>query len=171
MLRALYPPGELRVALGVHPVGALRSGAARALNAAAVAGVAYVFVGKAALDLMQLPEPAPLLAFRENRLVGLAGYFVCNWLGSQLKSSGAFEVAVDGVAAFSKLRTGRPAAVEEVLSALAAAGVRHDAAAADRTGFSYLNTHSGARGGGGGGGGGGAGEADFEFVATGAAAA
>ena len=167
MLRALYPPGELRVALGVHPVGALRSGAARALNAAAVAGVAYVFVGKAALDLMQLPEPAPLLAFRENRLVGLAGYFVCNWLGSQLKSSGAFEVAVDGVAAFSKLRTGRPAAVEEVLSALAAAGVRHDVAAADRTGFSFLNTLSG----GGGGGGGGAGEADFEFVATGAAAA
>ena len=125
--------------LGTYDVGALRRGGAQALNLVALAGVAYVFVGKASLDFMGVPEPQLLADFRENKLIGLGGYFATNFLGSQLKQSGAFEVAVDGAPAFSKLKSGRPPAAEEVLAALAAAGAHHDAEAAARYGFSFLN--------------------------------
>jgi len=143
-LRALFPEAELRVQLGTYDVGALRRGAAQALNAAALAGVAYVFVGQAALGFMGVAEPQLLADFRENKLVGLGGYFAANFLGSQLKSSGAFEVAVDGAPVFSKLKSGRPPAAEEVVVAVVAAGARHDAAAAERIGFSFLNVGAGA---------------------------
>ena len=125
--------------LGTYDVGALRRGGAQALNLLAVAGVAYVFVGKASLDFMGVPEPQALADFRENKLTGLGGYFAINFLGSQLKQSGAFEVAIDGAPAFSKLTTGRPPAAEEVMAALANVGARHDAEAAARYGFSSLN--------------------------------
>ena len=139
MLRALYSPSELRVQLGTYDVGAARRAGAQALNAVAIAGVAYVFVGKASLDFMGVAEPQPLADFRENKLIGLGGYFALNFLATQLKQSGAFEVAVDGASAFSKLATGRPPAVDEVLVALAAAGAKHNADAASRLDFSFLN--------------------------------
>ena len=164
MLRVLFAPSELRVQLGTYDVGALRRGAAQAVNALAVAGVAYVFVGKAALDFMGVPEPQALADFRENKLVGLGGYFAANFLGSQLKSSGAFEVAVDGAPAFSKLASGRPPTAEEVVAAIVAAGARHDADAANRVGFGFLNGRAA-------GGAGGQGEEEiFESVPVAAAA-
>ena len=131
---------SLQVAGGRHSPGILRDGAAQALSALSLAGVAYVFVGSQALSLIGVEEPAPLAAFRENRLLALGGYFVGNFLTTQLKSTGAFEVFLDGELLFSKLKTGRAPRLEEVAAAVAAAGFAHDARAASLYGLDFLGS-------------------------------
>ena len=59
-------------------------------------------------------------------------------LQQQLKNTGAFEVSVDGALAFSKLKTGRVASVEQVAAALVEAGAELDGDAAVRFGLGHL---------------------------------
>jgi len=136
-LRELFA-GRLAISGGALSPGVVREAAARALQGAALFGVGYLFVGETVLKLLGLPEPALGAAFRENRFYAVCGYFVANWLQAQLKNTGAFEVSVDGALAFSKLKTGRVASVEQVAAALVEAGAELDADAAARFGLGHL---------------------------------
>lgn len=122
----------------VHQPGVVREAIGKALSGASIGGVAYLFVGKSVLDLMQIQEPVFLATFRENRYLSIGGYFISNWLTTQLRNTGAFEVKLDDVLLFSKLQTGRAPRVEETAELLARQGLRVDPGMANEYGLSYL---------------------------------
>ncbi len=130
-------PG-LQTTGSVHQPGVIRETIGKALSGVSIGGVAYLFVGKSVLDLMQIPEPAFLATFRENRYLSIGGYFISNWLTTQLRNTGAFEVKLDDVLLFSKLQTGRAPRVEETAELLARQGLNVDPEVAHQSGLSYL---------------------------------
>ncbi len=92
--------------------------------------MAYIFLGTTVLKSMGVQEPPWLERLRGNRMMLLGGYFGLNMAASQLLSSGAFEVMLNGRALYSKLATGRPPTVQEVAMALVQAGLIADPSAA-----------------------------------------
>jgi selT/selW/selH-like putative selenoprotein len=130
-------PG-LQTTGSVHQPGFIRESAGKFLSGASIGGVAYLFVGKSVLDLMQIQEPAFLSTFRENRYLSIGGYFICNWLTTQLRNTGAFEVKLNDVLLYSKLQTGRAPRIEETAALIALQGLKVDPRVANEYGLSYL---------------------------------
>lgn len=64
-----------------------------------------------------VPHPAWYLKIKENSVACFFGGFMFNNLGTSLLSSGAFEIYIDGVLIYSKLKTGRPPNQNDVLEA------------------------------------------------------
>jgi len=122
----------------VHQPGFIRESAGKFLSGASIGGVAYLFVGKSVLDLMQIQEPAFLSTFRENRYLSIGGYFICNWLTTQLRNTGAFEVKLNDVLLYSKLQTGRAPRIEETAALIVQQGLDVDPRVANEYGLSYL---------------------------------
>jgi selT/selW/selH-like putative selenoprotein len=80
----------------------------------------YLFVGKRVLDVLGIrEEPKPLVWLQENKMYAMIGYFLINNLSASLLSTGAYEVLLNDKLVFSKIATGRPPAVEELVAILA----------------------------------------------------
>lgn len=136
MLKMLFP--TLQITGGIHQPGIYRDTAGKILSGVSIAGVGYLFVGKSVLDLLQIIEPSFLTTFRENRYISIGGYFLTNWLTTQLRNTGAFEIKLGEELLFSKLQTGRVARVEEIAAFIAQKGFHIDDNIANEYGLGYL---------------------------------
>ena len=103
---------------GVFHPGDLKMMAAQALQMVFFAGLAISLIGRSVL-----PEPAAKFV-EQYQMPILGGCFMCNVLSGNLLNSGAFEVTYDGVPVWSKIETGRFPDLNELRSALAAAGLQ-----------------------------------------------
>ena len=134
MLRALFP--SLRVEGSTHSPGALKEGAAAALTAAGYASLAYMALGSQLLAPLGLAEPAWLAQQREARWPPMVAFFVLNQLGSGLKSTGAYEVSLNGQLLHSKLASGEVPSLARLAHLVQqATGLAPDAAVAAQVGL------------------------------------
>jgi len=68
------------------------------------------------LELVKVPQNT-LNWMSQNKIYAcLMSFFLCNFVETQLLSTGAFEIFVNDIQVWSKLRTGRPPSAPEALS-------------------------------------------------------
>ena len=103
MLRALFP--TLVVEGRTHSPGPLKEYASLALTGTGYACMAYMMLGQQLLAPLGVAEPPWLAQQREARWPLMVGFFVLNQLGGGLKSTGAYEVSLNGELIHSKLAT------------------------------------------------------------------
>ena len=88
-----------------HSPGPLKEYASLLLTGAAYLCLAYMMLGQQLLAPLGVEEPPWLAAQREARWPPMLAFFLLNQLGGGLKSTGAFEVVLNGQLIHSKLAT------------------------------------------------------------------
>jgi len=88
---------------------------------AQAAGFAFVMAGDAIVDGLGVQRTQRVNHLLENRMQIVVSTFLLSNLAQNLAFTGAFEIVVNGETVFSKIRTGRMPAVEEVLDKVGAA--------------------------------------------------
>ena len=84
----------------------------------------YSFAGKQVLNALGVAEPPELTSARENRLIFIVAYLALTFLSSQLGSTGAFEVTLDGTTLlWSKLQKGGAPSIHSLIEATERAGL------------------------------------------------
>ncbi len=133
VLRRVFP--GLDVQGGNYPPPFWKQSVGTLLTYTQYALMAWLFLGSTLFGMLGIQEPAVLTRLRANRMALLGGYFGMSFLSTQLLSTGAFEVLLNGRTIFSKLATGRPPSVQDVATALVQAGLVADPAAATAYGL------------------------------------
>lgn len=127
MLEAAFPEfvsGRGSAVVGEnYPAGALAVAAATLLSVLQWGGILLMLGGERAFQWAGVAPPALIAAALQNKLVLLGVFFVAGQLAARLTATGAFEVYLDGALLHSKLESGRVPHVEDVVDALAAAGL------------------------------------------------
>jgi len=103
---------------GTFSPGPARELAGTALNGLLYAALAYLFVGPTALSAAGIAEPRWAAAARENRLALFVAYFVVNAITAKLRSTGAYEVELNGKPVWSKIAQGGVAPLEVIARAI-----------------------------------------------------
>lgn len=76
-----------------------------------------MFTGTKAFDVFGVPVPEWYTSIQENKIMAMVTiFFVGNMVESNLLSSGAFEVEVNGQKVWSKLETGHLPTMEHLIS-------------------------------------------------------
>lgn len=88
-----------------------------------IGGVALAFGGSTIFNALGVPEPFFLPFLKRNSTTVLIGLFFANSVVGSFRSTGAFEVLVDGELVFSKLKEGRFPKVQELMDELNKRGV------------------------------------------------
>jgi selT/selW/selH-like putative selenoprotein len=86
-----------------HSPGPLKEYASLLLTAAGYLCLAWMMLGQQLLAPLGLVEPPWLAEQREARWPPMVAFFLLNQLGGSLKSTGAFEVTLNGQLIHSKL--------------------------------------------------------------------
>lgn len=77
-----------------------------------IIGLIFVFAGTKIFDALGLPVPEWQRWLNDNMAMAAVGVFLLSTFGSKLRTSGAFEVLIDGQVVASKLTTGRVMSIE-----------------------------------------------------------
>ena len=85
---------------------------ATAIGYVQIFGLLMVFAGNRVFAALGLPAPAWQQWINDNMAMAAIGVFLMGTLGSNLRTSGAFEVWIDGDMIASKLQTGRVMSIE-----------------------------------------------------------
>jgi selT/selW/selH-like putative selenoprotein len=93
----------------------LAAGAAAAACSLAVPGA---LIDLTALSAAGIAEPRWAAAARENRLALFVAYFVVNAITAKLRSTGAYEVELNGKPVWSKIAQGGVAPLEVIARAI-----------------------------------------------------
>ncbi len=118
-MRALFP--TLVVQGSTHSPGALKEYASLLLTSTGYLCLAYTMLGQQLLAPLGVQEPPWLAAQREARWPPLVAFFLLNQLGGGLKSTGAYEVVLNGQLIHSKLATGAVPATAALVRAISEA--------------------------------------------------
>lgn len=87
------------------------------------AGLALLVFGEHLFKTLGIEEPAFYKQMKQNPYATFIGLFLLNSYGNSMLSTGAFEVKLDGVEIFSKLKTGLVPSEEGIVRAMKLAGV------------------------------------------------
>lgn len=87
-------------------------------------GIALLFAGTYVFKALNIPEPKFYVAMKENPVMTFICLFVINTMGASQLSTGAFEIKVDDVIIFSKLKTGRMPQLGDIIEGLVSRGFR-----------------------------------------------
>jgi hypothetical protein len=77
-----------------------------------IIGLIFVFAGTKVFETLGLPVPEWQRWLNDNMAMAAVGVFLLSSFGSKLRTSGAFEVSIDGHLVSSKLTTGRVISIE-----------------------------------------------------------
>lgn len=88
-----------------------------------IGGVALAFGGSTIFNALGIAEPFFLPFLKRNSTTVLVGLFFANSVLGSFRSTGAFEVLVDGEVVFSKLKEGRFPKIQELTDELDKRGV------------------------------------------------
>jgi selT/selW/selH-like putative selenoprotein len=87
------------------------------------AGLALLVLGEHIFKALRIDEPNFYKQMKQNPYVAFIGLFILNSYGNSMLSTGAFEVTLDGVEIFSKLKTGSVPSELAILDAMKQAGL------------------------------------------------
>jgi len=98
------------------PPAAWRTFAAKVVNIVKIVLIGSILLNK--FDLLRLvgiPDNTINWVTANKIYACLMGFFVCNFVETQLLSTGAFEIFIDDVQVWSKLRSGRVPSAQEIV--------------------------------------------------------
>jgi len=114
-----YKEGDVVIQGGNFPVTPWKQTAASLAGYAWLGGLALNFAGEQIFNAVGIKDrPAFYVYLRNNPMGTLGGLFLLNNMCNSMLSSGAFEIHLDGVEVFSKLKAGRVPASEEIVELL-----------------------------------------------------
>jgi selT/selW/selH-like putative selenoprotein len=117
VLQLLFP--SLEITGTHHSPGVVREYGSLALTGTGYFSLAYMMLGQSLFTTLGLQEPALLVGQREARWPLAVFFFMANQVGAQLKSTGAYEVHLNGQLIHSKLATGAVPSTAALVAAIA----------------------------------------------------
>jgi len=110
-----YSEGDVVIQGGNFPVTPWKQSVATLASYAWLGGLALNFAGEQIFNAVGMKDrPAFYVYLKSNPMGTLGGLFVLNNACNSMLSSGAFEIHLDGVELFSKLKQGRVPGGEEI---------------------------------------------------------
>ena len=120
----------------MHSPGALKEYASLAIGSLSYLSLAYMMIGPTLITLVGLDEPPFLREQREAKWPLAVAFFLGNQVAGGLKSTGAYEVVLNGELIYSKLATGQvPNTAELAHKIMQATGLKPDENVAAQFGF------------------------------------
>jgi len=108
IIRQHYPSSSFIIEGDNYPAPAYRQMISQGIGLMKIALIAAIAFGQNPFDIIGMQTPSVYQWAQQNKISScLLLFFVCNAIEGQLLSTGAFEVYVDGVEIWSKLKSGQ----------------------------------------------------------------
>lgn len=104
-------------------MGPVKEAIASLISGGQLVALALVFAGAKIFAALRMPPPQWYFWIEENKVMATISIFLVSTLAGKLKTSGAFEVFVDGQLVSSKIATGRVLSIEGMVDELIRRGL------------------------------------------------